>query len=130
MDKNSKSENSKSEKEVLECSKILGDVIKRARGKAGMTQQELSDKSGIDRRTIINIENYHKDSKFSSIYDLIRSLKIDSREIFYPEIHRDSPSLRQLRVLIEECSEEEAAALIPVLESLLTVLRDTSSKPV
>ena len=130
MDKNSKSENSKSEKEVLECSKILGDVIKRARGKAGMTQQELSDKSGIDRRTIINIENYHKDSKFSSIYDLIRSLKIDSREIFYPEIHRDSPSLRQLRVLIEECSEEEAAALIPVLESLLTALRDNSSKPV
>ena len=130
MDKNSKAENSKSEKEVLECSKILGDVIKRARGKAGMTQQELSDKSGIDRRTIINIENYHKDSKFSSIYDLIRSLKIDSREIFYPEIHRDSPSLRQLRVLIEECSEEEAAALIPVLESLLIALRDNSSKSV
>ena len=130
MHKDSKSENSKSEKEVLECSKILGDVIKRARGKAGMTQQELSDKSGIDRRTIINIENYHKDSKFSSIYDLIRSLKIDSREIFYPEIHRDSPSLRQLRVLIEECNEEEAAALIPVLESLLTALRDNSSKPV
>lgn len=130
MHKDSKSENSKSEKEVLECSKILGDVIKRARGRAGITQQELSDKSGIDRRTIINIENYHKDSKFSSIYDLIRSLKIDSREIFYPEIHRDSPSLRQLRVLIEECSEEEAAALIPVLESLLTALRDNSSKPV
>ena len=130
MHTDSKSENSKSEKEVLECSKILGDVIKRARGRAGITQQELSDKSGIDRRTIINIENYHKDSKFSSIYDLIRSLKIDSREIFYPEIHRDSPSLRQLRVLIEECSEEEAAALIPVLESLLTALRDNSSKPV
>ena len=130
MDKNSKAENSKSEKEVLECSKILGDVIKRARGKAGMTQQELSDKSGIDRRTIINIENYHKDSKFSSIYDLIRSLKIDSREIFYPEIHRDSPSLRQLRLLIEECNEEEAAAVIPVLESLLSVLRDNNSKPV
>ena len=36
----------------------------------------------------------------------------------------------QLRVLIEECSEEEAAALIPVLESLLTALRDNNSKPV
>ena len=130
MHKGTKSENSKDEKEVLECSKILGDVIKRARGKAGLTQQELSDKSGIDRRTIINIENYHKNSKFSSIYDLIRSLKIDSREIFYPELHRDSPSLRRLRVLIEECSEEEAAALIPVLESLLTALRDNNSKPV
>ena len=130
MLKGTKSESSKDEKEVLECSKILGDAIKRARGKAGLTQQELSDKSGIDRRTIINIENYHKDSKFSSIYDLVRSLKIDSREIFYPELHRDSPSLRQLRVLIEECSEEEATALIPVLESLITALRNNNSKPV
>ena len=130
MHKGSESKSSKDEKEVLECTKTLGDVIKRARGKAGLTQQGLSDLSGTDRRTIINIENYHKDSKFSSTYEIIRSLKIDSREIFYPEIHRDSPSLRQLRVLIEECSEEEAAALIPVLESLLTALRDNNSKPV
>lgn len=130
MHKSSVSKGSKDEKEVLECSKILGDVIKRARGKAGLTQQELSDISGTDRRTIINIENYHKDSKFGSIYEIIRSLKIDSREIFYPEIHRDSPSLRQLRLLIEECNEEEAAAVIPVLESLLSVLRDNNSKPV
>ena len=30
----------------------------------------------------------------------------------------------------EECNEEEAAAVIPVLESLLSVLRDNNSKPV
>ena len=35
MHKGSESKSSKDEKEVLECSKILGDVIKRARGKAG-----------------------------------------------------------------------------------------------
>ena len=130
MHKGSESESPKDEKEVLACSKILGDVIKRARGKAGLTQQELSDFSGTDRRTIINIENYKKDSKFSSIYEVVRYLKIDPREIFYPEIHRDSPSIRQLRLIIEECSEEEAAAVIPVLESLLSVLRDNNSKPV
>ena len=57
-------------------------------------------------------------------------MKIDAREIFNPEIRRESPALRQLRVLIEECSEEEAAAIIPVFESVLTALRDKNALPI
>ena len=64
------------------------------------------------------------------LYPLIRALKIDAREIFNPEIRRESPALRQLRVLIEECSEEEAAAIIPVLQSVLTALRDKNALPI
>ena len=76
MHKGSESKSSKDEKEVLECSKILGDVIKRARGKAGLTQQGLSDLSGTDRRTIINIENYHKDSKTQSSVVSMKSSEV------------------------------------------------------
>lgn len=64
------------------------------------------------------------------LYPLIRALKIDAREIFNPEIRRESPALRQLRVLIEECSEEEAAAIIPVFQSVLTALRDKNALPI
>ena len=64
------------------------------------------------------------------LYTLIRALKIDAREIFNPEIRRESPALRQLRLLIEECSEEEAAAIIPVFESVLTALRDKNALPI
>ena len=48
-------------------------------------------------------------------------------DIFNPEMHRETPSLRQLRLLIEECSEEEAAAIIPVFQPVLTALRDQSA---
>lgn len=45
------------------------------------------------------------------LYALVRTLDIDSREIFYPEIGRDSPALDQLRLMIECCGEHEAEKL-------------------
>lgn len=64
------------------------------------------------------------------LYPLVRALKIDAREIFNPEISRESPSICQLRLLIEECSEEEAAAIIPVFQSVLSALRDKNATPI
>ena len=52
---------------------------------------------------------------------------MDSREIFHPEILRESPAIRRLRFLIEECSEEEAEALVPAIESILSVLRSKTA---
>ena len=102
---------------MQEYSRSLGDVIKRARGKLGLTQNEVADAADIDVRTVLNIENYKGNPKMEVLYPLVRALKIDAREIFNPEIQRESPALRQLRLLIEECSEEEAEAIIPVFRS-------------
>ena len=111
-------------------SRPLGDAVKRARGKLDLTQSEVADLADIDVRTVLNIENYKGNPKMEVLYPLVRTLKIDAREIFNPEIRRDSPALRQLRVLIEECSEEEAAAIIPVFQSVLTALRDKNALPI
>ena len=56
------------------------------------------------------------------LYPLVRVLKIDAREIFSPEMLMDSPSLRQLRILIDSCSEQDAVALIPVVQAVLAAL--------
>ena len=57
------------------------------------------------------------------LYPLIRVLRIDARSIFTPERQRETPALQQLRLMIEECSEREAEALIPVVESVIAALR-------
>ena len=111
-------------------SRPLGDAVKRARGKLDLTQNEVADLADIDVRTVLNIENYKGNPKMEVLYPLVRALKIDAREIFNPEIRRESPALRQLRVLIEEWSEEEAAAIIPVFQSVLTALRDKNALPI
>ena len=108
-------------------SKPLGDVIKSARKRMELTQNEVADSIDVDVRTIINIENFKGNPKLEVLYPLIRSLKIDAREIFYPEMQRESPALRQLRLLVEDCSEDEAATIIPVLQSVISALRDKNA---
>lgn len=113
-----------------EYSRPLGDAVKRARGKMGLTQNEVADAVDIDVRTVLNIENYKGNPKLEVLYPLIRTLRIDAREIFNPEMQRESPAIQQLRLLVEDCSEEEAAAMIPVLQSVLNVIRSKDATPI
>ena len=92
----------------------IGDAFKKARSEQGLTLEAVAEKSGVDIRTVINIEQYRGNPKLENLYPLVRTLKLDVREIFYPEMKQASPSIQQLRFLIEECSEKEAATLIPV----------------
>ena len=104
-------------------SKPLGDAVKRARDEQNLTQSQVAEAANIDVRTVLNIENYKGNPKMEVLYPLVRVLKMDSREIFYLEILQDSAAIRRLRLMVTECSEEEAAALIPVMESVLSVVR-------
>ena len=115
---------------MSDFSRPLGDAVKRARGRLDLTQGEVADKINVDVRTVLNIENYKGNPKMEVLFPLVRALKIDSREIFNPEMQRESPAIRQLRLLIEECSEGEAAAIIPVFEAILNALRDQNATPI
>lgn len=115
---------------MSDYSRVLGDVVKVAREKAGLTQAEVAAIIDRDTRTVLNIENYKGNPKLEVLYPLVRSLKIDSREIFHPEMHYDSPALRQLRLLVEECSEKEAEAIIPVFQAAIRMVRSHNTTPV
>ena len=102
--------------------KPLGDAVLRARGESKLTQSQVAAMIEKDSRTVLNIEKYEGNPKLEVLYPLVRSLDIDPREIFYPERQLESSSLRRLRILIDSCSEYEVMRLVPVVESLLTVL--------
>ena len=106
-----------------EFSHSLGDAVKRARCELGLTQSQVAEKINVDVRTVMNIENYKANPKMEVLFPLIRALKIDPNEIFNPEMQRKDPNIQRLRIIIETCSEQEAAALIPAIESILSVLR-------
>lgn len=101
----------------------LGNAVKSTRYQRGLTQLQVADMADIDVRTVMNIENYKANPKMEVLYPLVRALRIDARTIFTPELQRESPALQQLRLMVEECSEQEAEALIPVMESVLSALR-------
>lgn len=110
-----------------EYAQLLGDAVKSARGKMELTQLAVANSIDIDCRTVLNIENYKGNPKMEVLYPLIRTLHIDPWNIFYPEMQRQSPSICQLRLLVEECTEEEAAAMISIFQSVLTVLRSANT---
>ena len=108
---------------MLDHSQRLADAVKNARLELGLTQEEVADKCDTDVRTIINMEMGRGNPKFKTLFKVVRALKIDARELFDDGPQSDSPSVRRVYLLINECSEEEAATLFPVIEAVLNALR-------
>ncbi len=104
-------------------SRPLGDAVKRARGRLDCTQNEVATRTEVEIRTISNIENYRANPEMKALYPLIRFLKIDPREIFYPEMASEGPHIHHLRTLIDGCSDKEAEKLIPVFDAVLHIMR-------
>lgn len=103
--------------------RVLGSIVRDARNNMGITQGQAAEMAGLDTRTIMNIENGKRNPKIKSLFPLFRALKIDSHEVFSPELLRESAAFRQLQLLIASCTEAEADALLPVMEAVLAAMR-------
>lgn len=114
---------------MYDFSKPLGDAVKKARHDAGFTQKELSVLLDMDYRTLQNIETYKGNPGMEKLYPLIRLLKIDPQEIFYPDSFQKSPALTRLRLAVSDCSDAEADILIPIILATLSALRNKGVPP-
>lgn len=63
----------------------LGDVIKAAQQKMGITNEDLAAKVGVSERYIYRIENERKKPSFDILYKLIRELSIAPDLIFWQQ---------------------------------------------
>ncbi len=108
----------------------LGNAVKQARNRQELTQSQVADLIDIDMRTVLNIENYKGNPKMEVLYPLVRVLKIDPNEIFYPERLHTSSDLNYLHVLLDTCTEQEAVTLRPILETILAALRTNNSSKI
>lgn len=104
-------------------SRRLGDAVKRAREAQGLTQSELAEKIAVAPRTILNIENYKGNPKLELLVPVICALKIDPREIFYPEIKQTTAKQQQLQLQISDCTDDELDVLLPACRTIISILR-------
>ena len=108
-----------------EYSRRLGSAVKKARLELGMTQEQVNKKSNTDISTIINIEMGRGNPKFTTLSAIIGTLKMDAREIFDAKAPNIDFAARRIHLLVDECSRDESAVLLPVIEAILTALRST-----
>lgn len=112
-----------SEDGKFEFSAALAEASTRRPTTAGFTQNSASAKTGVDKRIIINMENGEANPMLEKLYPVIRLYGVDSRPIFFPEMVLDTPARNDLRLLLETCSEKEAAVLIQIVRAILDALR-------
>lgn len=111
-------------------SRPLAIAVKNARIRLNLTQDQVGELAETNTRTISSIENGKSNTRMNILYPLIRVLRIDPNEIFYPEMRAESPVKHQLRVLIDNCSDEEAVALLTSAEAILNVLRRKETRSI
>lgn len=109
---------------MRDFSRPLADAVRNARVKMNLTQEKVAELVDTNTKTISSIENKRSNTRMETLYPLIRLLRIDANEIFYSEMIKDSSAKHQLRVLIDDCTDEEAAALLTTSETILKVLRE------
>lgn len=95
----------------------LGNAVKSARLKMGLTQMELAERIGVSMRTITDLETYRANPQFDTLYQIIRYLNLPVTEFFYPEKKNN----KLLEILTEELSdytEEELRIALCTLKGL------------
>ena len=111
------------ESDIAEYLAALSYYLKSARKKNGLTQEELAAVN-VDTRTIMNIENCKDNNpKFETLIKIFQFFKMDTNQVFFPNLQMKAPAITELEVALDGCSEEEIRALIPVCQCILDSVR-------
>ena len=107
----------------------LANAIKRERGKLGLTQEQVARLANTDVTNIMKMENVKRNAnpELATLWGVVRALNIDPGEFFYPGLSQDSPRRRLLQQLVSDCTDEEAANLIPIIRELIHFMRQKNN---
>ena len=105
----------------------LAKAVNRARTKKRLTKRYVAEKIGTDARTVSNIEKCESNTTLDVLCPLLELLEIDPREALCPAMDQESPAHFRFKTLIDNCSEQEATALLSVCEAVLNTLRGRTS---
>ena len=97
----------------------LGEIIKTARDKSGLTVEELTARVGISERYLYRIENEGKVPKFEVLKKLVRELAIDGNLIFYPEKPVKDSEVEDLVRMLYSCDDRSLKIIRATVKAAL-----------
>ena len=108
---------------MSDYSKALGEVVYRERKAHKITQAQLAELIGTTEQTIRKIEHGNSNLQMSALFPLLRALHIDPVEVFYPETVQEYSAKRQIAMLVDQCSEAQVEAIIPIVCAAIEVIQ-------
>ena len=97
----------------------LGDVIKSARQRTGITMGALAEEVGASERYLYRIENENKKPSFDILFRLIHALDISPDSIFYPEKGSIDNELEYLTRSLYNCDARSMAIIKATIRAAL-----------
>jgi transcriptional regulator with XRE-family HTH domain len=97
----------------------LGVIVKEARNKKGLTQDNLAEIVDIGSRHIQGIENEGANPSYDLLYKIVRELNIPPDSIFYPEKSMISSTAEELIRMIYKCDEKSIKIIYATAQAIL-----------
>lgn len=99
--------------------KYIGPLVKEARQKLEMTQEQLAEHIGVTARYIMAIENEGKIPAFDVLFNLVQTLGISAEAILYPENELSTESEQQFTRLFHLLSKRDKNIILSTMQAML-----------
>ena len=99
----------------------FGNAIKKGRKRAGLTVEELAEKTGLSSRYINAIENEGKRTSFKTFIEISTFLNISVDEIMYPASPNKDSRRKYIDAMIDQLDEKSIKITEGFLETLIEV---------
>lgn len=96
----------------------LAAAIRTARNQREMTQETLSDLSGVSVRHIGKIENGEINPSFEVLLSLVTTLKISFDTLFYQDEAQDQKNINELGSLYRACPEQGQRVMLSAARAI------------
>lgn len=103
--------------------KGLGERIRNNRKHMKMSQADLAEAAGLSTQYLSEIENCRKLASLTSVVKLSEALGTTLEELIYGKFNVDE-SMRQISLLLADCTEYERKVLYKNLNELKLILRE------
>lgn len=107
--------------------RAFGLAVKRARLAKRLSQQALSDLTGISKRHIAKIENGSANPSFEIMAILSYHLNLSIDNILYEDnFSKDSLILKKINILLSHCTDSQKISILKMIEIIVEELTNNS----
>lgn len=98
---------------------ILGNAIRIARIKNGLSQEGLAEMVDITPTHLKHLESGHRNPSINVFIDIARCLNMSVDNIIFPQKTADQSMIKEIENCLTKCSERQLQILLDLLNSLL-----------
>ena len=104
----------------MDLKQMIGARVKEVRTRKGFTQEELSEKMGINPKYLSSIERGKENPTLNTLIKLSESLDIDLSEIFsFVQIEDPGVSKSMIISLLDEADNEQLKQIFRILSAII-----------